>query len=208
MPLGDSITLGLGAWTGYRGPLFHLANQQSKAMTYVGSLIDGPDTVDNKPFPKSHEGHSGYTIDGGGGRSGIKQLIVGAMNQYKPSIITLMIGTNDVDTNTDNIPTRLAGLLDTILTTDPKVLLVVAQIVPTTDDAENVRVQSYNAAIPALVEERAKAGKHVALVDMYTPFVQNPNFKTEYMTDRLHPRGPGYEVMASTFYAVVGPLLR
>jgi lysophospholipase L1-like esterase len=208
MPLGDSITLGLGAWTGYRGPLFHLANVDSKSMTYVGSLVDGPDTVDNKPFPKSHEGHSGYTIDGGGGRDGIKAIVVDVMNRYRPHIITMMIGTNDIDTGDDNVPTRLAGLIDTILAADSEVLLVVAQIVPTGDDAENVRVQAFNAAIPDLVQARARAGKHVALVDMYTPFVANPNFKTDYLVDRLHPRGPGYEIMAKQFYSVVGTRLR
>jgi lysophospholipase L1-like esterase len=208
MPLGDSITLGLGAWTGYRGPLFHLANVDSKSMTYVGSLLDGPDTVDNKPFPKSHEGHSGYTIDGGGGRDGIKAIVVDVMNRYRPQIITMMIGTNDIDTGDDNVPTRLAGLIDTILAADPKVLLVVAQIVPTADDAENLRVQAFNVAIPGLVQARARMGQHVTWVDMYTPFVANPNFKTEYLVDRLHPRGPGYEIMAKQYYAVVGPLLR
>jgi len=208
MPVGDSITQGLCGWTGYRGPLFHLANLDGKLLTYVGSLIDGPDSVDDKPFPKQHEGHSGFTIDGGGGRDGIKGIITGVMSKYKPNIVLLMIGTNDVDLSVDNAPTRLGSLLDTILNQDSSVLLVVAQIVPQTDDAANVRVRAYNAAIPGLVQTRAAAGKHIAMVDMYTAFVQNPNFKNDLMCDRLHPKGPAYDIMASTWYAAIGSTLK
>ena len=208
MPVGDSITQGLCGWTGYRGSLFHLANQDGKLLTYVGSLLDGPDTVDNKPFPKQHEGHSGFTIDGGGGRDGIKGMITGVMTKYKPNIVLLMIGTNDVDLSVDNAPNRLGSLLDTILDQDSSVLLVVAQIVPQTDDVANVRVRAYNAAIPDLVKTRAAAGKHIAMVDMYSAFVQNPNFKNDLMCDRLHPKGPAYEIMASTWYAAIGPSLK
>jgi lysophospholipase L1-like esterase len=205
--LGDSITLGLGAWTGYRGPFFSLALKDSKKMTYVGSQLDGPDTVDNVPFPKQHEGHSGYTIDGGGGHAGIKALMVDVMTQYKPNIIMMMIGTNDIQTHVTELPTHFAGLVDLILSTDPKVLLVVAQIVPTGTDSNNLLVEDLNASIRTVVKDRAATGQHITMVDMYTPFVANPNFKTELLVDDLHPKFDGYVIMANTYYSVVGPLL-
>jgi lysophospholipase L1-like esterase len=211
MPLGDSITYGVGSTTGggYRIEIFHQALQHSQHVTFVGSQTSGPPTVDGVTFPQENEGHSGYTIDNGGGRSGISPLVVSAMNTYKPNIITLMIGTNDVNIQLDlaNAPTRLANLVDLILSTDPNVLLVLAQIVPTQDDGTNANVMTYNAAMPQIVSTRAAAGKHIVLVDMYSAFVADANFKTDYMSDSLHPNDAGHAVMGDVWYGVLGPLL-
>jgi lysophospholipase L1-like esterase len=87
----------------------------------------------------------------------------------------------------------------------------VAQIVPqqrATPDTLNTLVQAYNAAIPGLVKTRADAGKHIAMVDMYNAFVSNPNHSTALLADRLHPNPAGYAVMANTWYAAIGSLLR
>jgi len=212
MALGDSITDGAGGTLGgsYRPPLFHLALSHQQTITFVGGSMNGPNMVDGVTFPKGHEGHSGFTIDDGGGRTGIHNLTTPAMNMYHPNIITLMIGTNDTDIMLDlpNAPMRLGGLMDTILTNDPKVLLVVAQIVPTKDDNENIRVKAYNDAIPALVKARADAGKHVIMVDMYGGFQADANYKTDYMNDNLHPKDPGYVKMGDIWYAAIGPLFR
>lgn len=81
------------------------------------------------------------------------------------------------------------------------------QLAVATVDAENVLVQTYNDAIPPLVKARADAGKHVALVDMYTAFVNAPNFKTALMKDDLHPADSGYKVMGDVWYAAIKPLL-
>jgi lysophospholipase L1-like esterase len=211
MPLGDSITWGAGS-TGtksYRADLFHLSLMNDKKLTFVGSAQDGPDMVDNVAFPKHHEGHSGWTIADGGGRSGLYEKIQGWLTDAPPHIVTLMIGTNDVDISLDlpNASMRLGLLIDRIIMNAPNALVVVAQMVPTTDDNENGRVMTYNAAIPGLVKTRADAGKHVVMVDMYGAFTKNPNYKTELMNDKLHPKDPGYVVMASTWWDAIGKLL-
>jgi lysophospholipase L1-like esterase len=89
------------------------------------------------------------------------------------------------------------------------VLTVVAQIVPTKEekDAGDVKVKAYNAAIPALVKERADKGKHVVSVDMYGAFTKNADYKNAYMNDNLHPKQEGLVVMANTWWEAVGPLL-
>ncbi len=210
MPLGDSITDGGGSHNAaYRYELFRLALQNQKKLTFVGSKASGPDTVDGQPFPKATEGHSGWTIDDGGGREGLYPKIVGWLTTTPADIVTLMIGTNDIDINLDrpNAPMRLGLLIDRIATQSPNALIVVAQIVPTQEDAGNVPVIAYNAAIPALVDERAKAGKHVVLVDMYGAFTKNADYKTAWLGDRLHPNDAGLVVMAATWWAAIGDLL-
>jgi lysophospholipase L1-like esterase len=215
MPLGDSITDGccgentLSMGASYRLALFELSLTNNKKLTFVGSEQSGPNTVDNVPFPKHEEGHPGWTIADGGGRSGLQTPIAGWLKATPPDIVTLMIGTNDVDIQYDltTAPTRLGVLLDTIIETSPNALIVLAQIVPTQSDDENQRVRAYNDAMPALVKARADAGKHVVSVDMYDAFTMNPNFKTVLMDNGLHPKDAGYAVMANTWWDAIGPLL-
>ena len=210
MPLGDSITdLGGIENSAYRLPLFRLALMNDKNLTFVGSHESGPQMVDGVPFPRSQEGHSGWTIADGMGRDGLYDMIQGWLMATPPDIITLMIGTNDIDINFDrpNAPMRLGLLLDRIAMYAPNALTVVAQMVPTTQDDQNVYVQAFNAEIPAVVKQRADAGKHMITVDMYGAFTKNANYKTELMGDKLHPKQAGLEVMAQVWYDAIGPLL-
>jgi lysophospholipase L1-like esterase len=217
MPLGDSITDGTAGSSiggGYRVSLFHRAHTDGKTITFVGSLSDGPATVDGIPFPPHHEGHSGYVIGGGSGPlsflPGIAPLVVDAIDSAHPNIVTLMIGTNDMNDGDDvpDAPARLAALIDSITGTDPTLLLVVAQITPSQTDTLNTTIQAYNATIPALVQARATAGKHVAIVDMYDAFTADADYKTAELSDNLHPNDAGYAVMAGVWYEKIGALLR
>jgi len=69
-------------------------------------------------------------------------------------------------------------------------------------------VQAYNAAIPALVETRAKAGKHIVFVDNYQAYTQNASYKNAYMADNLHPNDAGYAVLGQSFYDAIANYLR
>ena len=68
-------------------------------------------------------------------------------------------------------------------------------------------MQTYNNAIPGLVQTRVAAGKHIVVVDMYAAFTANTNYKTALMNDDLHPNDAGYMVMAQTWYAAIGSYL-
>ena len=210
MPLGDSISFGIGSsGGGYRVELFRQALADERQITFVGTAPpNGPANVDGQPFPRSHQGHSGFTISGGGAGS-LAGLVDAAIAATDPNIILLMIGTNDINGNLNvgNAPARLGALLDQITEDAPDALLMVAQIVPTTNADTNTRVQAYNAAIPALVQQRADAGRHVLLVDMFAPFVDTPNFGAALMNDFLHPNDAGYVVMGQTWYDALASFL-
>jgi lysophospholipase L1-like esterase len=209
MPFGDSITDGYGVPGGYRVELFASAHKAGKNLTFVGSGQNGPSMVDGVAFPQHHEGHTAFTIDPTPSRSGISPLVATVMPAYTPHIVTLMIGTNDAIDSYDlvNAPTRLGKLIDSIITALPNALIVVAQIIPSQDDALNSRIQTYNATIPALVQTRVAAGKHLLLVNMYPVIASNPNYKTALLNDMWHPNTAGYALMAQTWYGVLGPLL-
>jgi lysophospholipase L1-like esterase len=183
--------------------LFQDALNAHQNITFVGdhSLANGPAMVGGVPFPQDNDGHSGWTIDQ------IAGLVPGPALQTNPDIVLLMIGTNDMYSQSQPVaqaPQRLAALLDKILGANAHALLVVAEITPLQNSAWEMQVQSYNATVPALVQARAAAGKHVALVDMHTGFVT----ATMLSSDGVHPNKAGYDHMGDVWYAAVKGLLR
>lgn len=207
LPLGDSITEGFGSsGGGYRVELFRQALQNGKSLTFVGSLQNGPNTVQNQTFPKKHEGHGGFTIDSDSGHSGISGSITNqALSNFHPNIVLLMIGTNDINGSVDiaNAPKRLGKLIDDITTGAPSALVVVATIIPIANDGTNQKVQTYNAALPGIVNTRATAGKHVVLLDNYAAFSKDSSYKTTLMGDSLHPNDAGYVVLGRSIYEAI-----
>ena len=218
LPLGDSITEGCctAPEGGYRIELFTKAVNSKQTITFVGGTLsigdakpNGPTTVGGKTFPPGNEGNGGYTIANPSSKGGIAGAITDqSLSMYKPNIVLLMIGTNDVLQNIDlgNAPTRLASLIDEIITDAPNALLVVSSIPPCCNDAS---VQAYNATIPAMVKTRAAAGKHILLVDAHAAFVKDANYKTDYISsDGLHPSTNGYAVLGDLFYGAISQFLR
>jgi lysophospholipase L1-like esterase len=209
LPFGDSITEGFPGFPGYRLELFRRTLADQKRITFVGSLQNGPMTVDNVMFPRNHEGHGGYTIDSDTSHNGISPLVPTAMG-FNPNIVLLAIGTNDLNgnVNVSQAPTRLGNLIDAMFMRRADMLVVVAQIVPGRQDSLNNRVMTYNAAIPNIVSTRAAAGRHIVMVDMYGAFTRDTDYKDTLLTDDLHPSAAGYARMAEVWYAAIGGLLR
>ena len=209
LPFGDSITDGFGTPGGYRIDLFRRTLTDGKRITFVGSAQNGPTMVSGMPFPRNHEGHSGFTIDTDAGHTGISPLVPTAIG-FNPNIVLLMIGTNDINGNVNvgQAPTRLGNLIDAMFTRRQDMLVVVALIVPGRQDSLNARIMTYNAAIPNLVATRAAAGRHIVSVDMYGAFTRDANYKTTLLADDLHPTPAGYLRMSDTWYAAIGSLLR
>ena len=62
--------------------------------------------------------------------------------------------------------------------------------------------------MPALVESRVAAGKHILLVDMYAPFVADPSFKTSLLAYQWHPNPAGYAMMSGVGDQAIQSYLR
>jgi hypothetical protein len=193
LPLGDSITDGIGYTGGYRVELFSLALADGHDVTFVGGSMNGPQMVDGQPFPRSHEGHSGWTV------SQIDGIVPSPALNPDPHIILLHIGTNDMYQMPSGATDRLETLIDAILTELPNSLLVVSNIIPLPQSAG--AVTTYNAPIPGMVMERANAGKHILFVNQFE------GFPTSELGDGVHPNQVGYERMARKWYAAISDYL-
>jgi lysophospholipase L1-like esterase len=190
MPLGDSITYGVGSSTGssYRADLWRrLVTQAGYNVDFVGSQQSGslPDT--------DNEGHSGWRIDQ------IAASVDGWLATYQPDVVLLHIGTNDMNQNyqVDTAPQRLGGLIDKVLADRPTATVLVAKIVPSLDATIQSRINAFNAAVPDVVAAR---GVRAKLVDLSVLSAADLN-------DTLHPNDNGYLRMSVRWYTALESVL-
>lgn len=190
MPLGDSITWGVGSpsSSSYRAPLYQrLVGQAGYAVDFVGSQRSGtlPDT--------DNEGHSGWRIDQ------IAASVDGWLATYQPDVVLLHIGTNDMNQNyqVGTAPQRLGALIDQILVARPAATVLVAKIVPALDAAIQARIDAFNAAVPGVIAAR---GARAKLVDL-------SGLAAADLNDTLHPNDSGYARMAVRWYTALEPVL-
>ena len=187
MPLGDSITEGYQstAENGYRGSLYSQLIAQGNQTDFVGLYRNG------NVFDPDHTGYIGGRIDT------IQGLADNALATYQPNVVTLHIGSNDLNGNyqVSTAPNRLAALIDQIFADDPGVTLLVAQLIPNRVAEVQARINDYNNQIPGIVQARANAGKHIYLVSMNTLSTASD------FADNLHPNDSGYQKMANVWYA-------
>jgi lysophospholipase L1-like esterase len=187
MPLGDSITWGVGSSTtsSYRLGLWQrLVTGAGLAVDFVGSGQSGalPDT--------DNEGHSGWRIEQ------LTASIDGWLAATTPDVVLLHIGTNDMNQNFDiaNAPARLAALVDHIQATAPGVELFVAQIIPARDATVESRIAAFNAALPAVLQSK---GTHVHVLNMHGVVT------TADLADGLHPSAAGYDKMGAAWFGAL-----
>ncbi|MEU6668096.1 ricin-type beta-trefoil lectin domain protein [Streptomyces sp. NPDC046727] len=185
MPLGDSITWGVGSSTGngYRGPLWDKLAADGHPLDFVGTLRGG------SMSDPDNEGHSGYRIDQ------IAALADASLTRYRPNVVTLHIGTNDLQgaSEVDTAIARLRSLVNQVTADVPDATVLVASLVVSTSASEERFRGAYNQAIPRIVSDAQSAGKHVAYVDM-------SSLTTADLADPLHPNDAGYRKMADAFH--------
>jgi lysophospholipase L1-like esterase len=189
MPLGDSITAGVGSpsRSSYRTDLRRRLAGAGVAVDFVGSQRSGPG-----PDP-DHEGHGGWTIDR------ISRHLDGWLATYRPDIVLVHLGTNNVTRGeaAPVIAAKLSALVDQIRVDLPASRIVVSTIIGSKVRAELTVDRAYNALIPGVV-----AGKdaRVALADQST--VQGID-----LLDLHHPNDFGYAKMAYTYYRTLAAIL-
>src|SRR3954447_19861671 len=188
MPLGDSSTWGVGSPSGnsYRGFLGNQLAADGHTLDFVGSGRGG-----TMPDP-DNEGHSGWRIDQ------IAGIADSVLARYRPNVVTLEIGTNDLNGNYQipTAPDRLRALIDRITDDVPDVTVLVGTVIVSTSGTEEANRPAFNAKLPGIVQAEQAAGKHVRLVDMGA-------LTRADLADSLHPNDSGYSKMADAFDAGV-----
>ncbi|MFF5958239.1 ricin-type beta-trefoil lectin domain protein [Streptomyces luteogriseus] len=185
MPLGDSITWGVGSGTGngYRGPLWNRLAAEGHPLDFVGTVRNG------SMSDPDNEGHSGYRVNE------IAALADASLTRYRPNVVTLHIGTNDLTgaSGADAPVAALRSLVNQITADVPDATVLVASLVVSTNSWEERWRGTYNQGVRHIVSDAQAAGKHVAFVDMSTLTAAD-------LADPLHPNDSGYQKMADAFH--------
>ncbi|MFF3328711.1 FG-GAP-like repeat-containing protein [Streptomyces sp. NPDC002888] len=186
MPLGDSITYGVESSdrTGYRDELYDYLEADARSVDFVGSVRAG------SMSDPDNEGHPGDRIDE------IAPFAACHVKRYQPNVITLHAGTNDMnqDYQLASAPDRLKKLINRALTDSPEATVLVARLIPTAKAGLQPRIDAYNAALPAMVKDLQREGKHVVLVDMGQVSV------SDGLENDAHPTDEGYAKMADAWH--------
>jgi len=122
------------------------------------------------------------------------------MDQYKPDIVLLHIGTNDITQNYDlaNAANRVGSLVDKICAKLPgggKVY--VAQVIPISYASGDQAAASFNSQLATMVQSQKNSGKPVEIVDMHSAITQSD------LQDQVHPNLTGYNKMADTWFNAI-----
>ena len=192
LPLGDSTTYGLGTSnnSGYRLPLWTLLNGYN--VNFVGPFQQGPTNL----MDVDHAGYWGRNM------TQISQALNGWLTTYRPDMVLLMAGLTDIDQNLDlaNAPNRLTTIIDQIYAIQPNASVIVAQITPWFGNAtKDQQTATFNAAIPAIVAQKAAAGRRIAMVDLYNAVTKT----TADFADPIHPNANGYAKIANVWFAEI-----
>lgn len=224
--IGDSIAQSNADGDGKGSPrksLYELLTANGYTFSYTGhhaKNVDGLPASGSDPAENLYHYHSGVSgiLIGDASRPGFRTNLSKTWNQgrletTKPSVILIMIGTNDVGHKHDleNGPKRLKDLVNEIYAL-PEIgtpTIFLATVPPNRRtgqrhalDTENV--VTFNATIPAIVEDFQAQGKDVHFVDQFTPL--DKDYAANMRPDNLHPNGTGNDTMARTWFRAISTL--
>ena len=227
MPFGDSITSSVGintyifgklvpAQASYRYELYIDLHNDGIAFVFTGTRVDnyGGPPLNAGLFDQHNEGWSGtmtsdffisgkpYFID-----TLLNATIIrnGIQDSNVPGMVLMHLGTNDLSKGRPvaDITADLGRLIDKFRGKNPKVIILLAQIIPCAatnyyspplTGAYCAKIPGLNAAIPALAQQKYTAISPVVVVDQFTGFDARQGYDTY---DGLHPNASGEVKMAN-----------
>ncbi|KAK8051102.1 hypothetical protein PG993_002487 [Apiospora rasikravindrae] len=188
MPVGASVTFGVGSTTGdsYRKDLLDLLKAQGMTAEMVGSKQNGKDFANNQV-----EATSGFVI------AQIAKSVKAAAPKFKPNLVLLDAGTNNCNKGGEvpDAGQSVAAMIDDIYQSSPGATVVLATVLANKDAAQDKCRQGVNAQYQTLAADMAAKKAKFVLVDMRSP--EGPT--TADLHDSRHPNDAGYAKMAAVW---------
>lgn len=217
MPIGDSITFGLGDDGGYRKYLDYSLKQKGITFDLVGPEGKNQASFNyngqSVTYDDNHAGYSGYTIKQqypipSWGENGLYEKLKNkdAIKNCKPDIVLLIIGTNDMTANRNlsDCEKDLHTLVDYIIADMPQDSMIFMGSIPefTAYGGNAQRVANYNNTVKKVAESYSNTN-HVRFADVHGAL----NGMADMSSDNLHPSGTGYRKMGEFWADVIGEYL-
>ena len=214
MPIGDSITFGLGDDGGYRKFLDYALKSKGYTFDMVGPEGQNAATFSYNgqtvTYDNNHAGYSGFTIKQqypipSWGENGLLERLQqkDAIKNAQPDIVLLIIGTNDMTANRDldACDQDLHTLIDYILGDLPEGGIIFMGSIPDFEayGGNAQRVANYNAVVKRVAESY---GDNVQFADVHSSLSM-----ADMQNDKLHPSSGGYEKMGKYWAEVIDEYL-
>jgi lysophospholipase L1-like esterase len=184
MPLGASVTFGVGSTTGnsYRKDLRDALVSAGHTVNMVGTQTNGA-FVDN-----DCEAYSGFVI------AQIAEKARNALPQLQPNVVLVDAGTNNCNRG-EMVPDagrNVTALVEEVFTLSPGATVVLTTLLVNTVAAQDTCRVDVNGQYVRLASELQAAGKKLVLVDMRG----SGGPTTGDLADGRHPNDVGYGKMA------------
>lgn len=191
MPLGDSITEGKpGFFWCYREPLLEKLLEAGYPVKFVGS---------KGKEPLLHEGYSGQNI------GWLADKFEKLYRQNPADIVLVHAGHNySAEENpVAGMILHLGRIIATARNINPRVIFLVAQVIPSGKLPKYGYIPAYNMAVAKLVKALDTPEQRVILVDQADGF----NWSTDTIADKVHPSQQGAEKMAERWFEALQKIL-
>ena len=135
------------------------------------------------------------------------RLANGQVDNLKPALITLMIGTNNLSANTnEQIAEGVATIVQDYRKRCPDAVVLLQAVFPRgqkADDPARARIKAINDILAKLHD-----GKKVVFIDFGEKFLNaDGSMSPEIMPDFLHPSPKGYQIWADAIQPIIDQYL-
>ena len=190
LALGDSITSGGKTFTCYRQVLLPELRKRGVAVEFIGP---------NKDMTSAHAGYGGHNT------SALLGSTKKIYRRYPADIVLLHSGHNSFD-NDKPVPGIIRdteALIKGMHGTNPKVTVLLAQVIPAGKLPKYSYIPALNKELAALAKRLVAGGHHVVLVNQTEDF----DWRTDTIADKVHPNAAGAKKMADKWLAALLPVL-
>jgi hypothetical protein len=197
MPLGDSITEG-GPFSVYRYPLMEKLLAAGYHVKYVGSKTTRP----LKDSPLGELPHEGY----GGQNVGALEGKFEELYQKNPADIVLIHAGHNQFADQLPVPGMIKdteSIIEKARSINPKVVILLAQVIPSGKLPKYSYIPEYNAAVVKLATELNTPEQRVIIVNQAEGF----HWETDTVHDQVHPNKAGAEKMAGRWFEALKQVL-
>lgn len=197
MPLGNSITQGDVNHATYRYHLWKMLGHDGYTVDFVGSMhsnFNGNNPAQD--FDQDHEGHWGWRADqilnGISGQEGLAERLT----RITPDIVLVHLGSNDIFQGepVDQIISELKEIIMVLHSSNNRVVIFIAQILPVANTSLTERITRLNKAVEKLPSALGLSSQ-IRVVDQFDGF--NPYTNTY---DGVHPDRSGEIKMADKWH--------
>jgi alpha-L-fucosidase 2 len=189
MPIGDSITEGGATFSCYRPLLAEKLRHTGIGFEFVGS---------RGPVGLRHEGYGGKHAEF------LAQTVPANFVAHPADIVLLHAGHNHFDTEqpVPGIVAATAQLITAFRTTNPGVIVLLAQVIPAGKLPKYSYLPELNAELALLADRLHSPAQPVLLVDHATDF----DWRTDTTADLVHPNANGAAKMAQRWFDALQPV--